>query len=69
MYQLNSLNIADGGEMTTTSDVRDFPVSIVMNEGNIQGGGRMHMANMIINAGNFTVDDLGVVQGDGYDTG
>jgi hypothetical protein len=66
-FQFRSLTIADGGEMTSTHDVRNTSLTLVMDEGNVQGGGRLHMTNMVIEAGNFTVDDLGIVQGDTYD--
>lgn len=66
-FQFHTLTIADGGEMTSTNDVKNTSLTLVMNEGDIQGGGRLHMTNMVIEAGNFTVDDLGIVQGDTYD--
>jgi hypothetical protein len=66
-FQFRRLTVADGGEMTSTNDVKNNSLTVVMNEGNVQGGGRLHMVNMVIEAGNFTVDDLGIVQGDTYD--
>lgn len=66
-FQFQSLTIADGGQMSSTNDVKDTRLTLMMNEGNIQGGGWLHMTNMAIVAGNFTVDDLGIVQGDSYD--
>lgn len=67
VFQFRNLIIADGGQMTSTNDVKNTRLSLIMNNGNVQGGGRLHMTNMIIEAGNFTVDDLGIVQGDTYD--
>lgn len=67
VYQFDTLTIADGGEVTSTSDVRNLLLTLVMKLGNIQGGGRLHMTNMLIKAENFSVDDLGVVRGDVYD--
>ena len=62
------MTIADGGEITSTNDVKNRRLTIEMTEGNIQGGGLLHMSNMVIKGGNFTVDDLGIVRGDVYDT-
>ena len=67
VFQFRSLIIADGGQMTSTSDVKNTSLTLIMEDGNVQGGGQLHMANMMIEAGNFTVDDLGIVQGDTYD--
>ena len=53
--------------MTSTSDVKNRSLTLVMKEGLVQGGGQLHMTNMLINAGNFSIDDLGVVKGDEYD--
>lgn len=66
-FQFHHLIIADGGELTSTDDVRNSSITLVMDDGNVQGGGRLHMMNLIIKAVNFTVDDLGTVQGDVYD--
>ena len=67
-FKFRRLTIADGGEMTSTNDVKNSSLTVVIDEGNVQGGGRLHMTNMVIEAGNFTVDDLGIVQGDTYES-
>ena len=53
--------------MTSTSDVKKHSVTLVMKDAIVQGGGTMHLINLLVNAGNFSVDDLGVVSGDAYD--
>lgn len=67
IFQFRTLTIADGGEMTSTSDVKNTSLTLVIGEGKVQGGGKLHLTKMFIRAGNFTVDDLGIVQGDAYD--
>ena len=66
-YKFNSLTVADGGEVTSTSDVGRNSLTLNIGDVKIQGGGVLHMVRMRIFAGNFTVDDLGHVRGDTVD--
>ena len=63
-YAFNSLTVADGGDVTTTSEVGNNGLTLDIGDVTIQGGGILHMVRMRIFAGNFTVDDLGHVRGD-----
>jgi len=66
-YKFNSLTVADGGEVTSTSEVGRNSLSLNIDDVTIQGGGILHMVRMRIYAQNFTVDDLGYVRGDTLD--
>ena len=66
-YTFSSLTVADGGEVTTTSDVGRKELILDIGDVDIQGGGVLHMVRMRVFAGNFTVDDLGHVRGDSLD--
>lgn len=66
-YRFNSLTVADGGEVTSTSEVRENSLTLNIDDVTVQGGGILHMVRMRIFAGNFTVDDLGHVRGDTFD--
>lgn len=66
-FKFNSLTVADGGEVTSGSDVDSKPLTFDVSELNIKGGGRLHMKRIIIDAGNMTVDDLGTLRGDLHD--
>ena len=63
-YKFYSLTVADGGEVTATSNVGGQSLTLNIGDVKIQGGGVLHMRRMRIFAGNFTVDDLGHVRGD-----
>lgn len=66
-YKFHSLTVADGGEVTSTTDVNNNSLTLDIDDVAIQGGGILHMVRMRILAGNFTVDDLGHVRGDTFD--
>ena len=66
-YKFHSLTVADGGEVLSTSDVRNNSLTLDVDDVTIQGGGVLHMVRMRVFAGNFTVDDLGHVRGDTFD--
>ena len=66
-YTFSSLIVADGGEMTTTSEVGRNELTLDIGDVKIQGGGLLHMMRMRVFAGNLTVDDLGHVRGDPVD--
>ena len=63
-YGFHFLTVADGGEVTSTSEVVRNSLTLNGGEVKVQGGGALHMVRMRIFAGNFTVDDLGHVKGD-----
>ena len=63
-YTFNSLTVADGGDVTTTSEVGNNGLTLDIGDVTIQGGGILHMVRMRIFAVDFTVDDLGHVRGD-----
>ena len=66
-YRYNSLTVADGGEVTSTSDVGNNSLTLDVDDITIRGGGVLHMVRMRIFVGNFTVDDLGHLMGDTFD--
>ena len=66
-YRFHSLTVADGGEVTSTSEVGSNSLTLNIDDVTVQGGGVLHMVRMRIFAGNFTVDDLGHVRGDTFD--
>ena len=66
-YRYNSLTVADGGEVTSTSDVGNNSLTLDVDDITIRGGGVLHMVRMRIFVGNFTVDDLGHLRGDTFD--
>ena len=66
-YRYNSLTVADGGEVTSTSDVGNNSLTLDVDDITIRGGGVLHMVCMRIFVGNFTVDDLGHLRGDTFD--
>ncbi|KAJ7340196.1 hypothetical protein OS493_002927 [Desmophyllum pertusum] len=61
-YRFHSLTVADGGEVTSTSDVKNNSLTLDIDDVTVQGGGILHMVRMRIFAGNFTVDDQGHVR-------
>ena len=63
-YKFHSLNVNDGGQVTSTSDVKNSTLTLDIDDVTIHGGGTLRMTRMLIEAGNFTVDDLGEVRGD-----
>ena len=66
-YRYNSLTVADGGEVTSTSDVGNNSLTLDVDDITIRGGGVLHMVRMRIFVENFTVDDLGHLRGDTFD--
>lgn len=66
-YRYNSLTVADGGEVISTSDVGNNSLTLDVDDITIRGGGVLHMVRMRIFVGNFTVDDLGHLRGDTFD--
>jgi len=67
VFQFHSLTVADGGEVTSTSEVDTNKLTMVIGEVNIQGGGVFHMKRLYFEVGNLTVDDLGTLSTDFYD--
>ena len=67
-YRFHSLTVADGGEVTSTSQVGSNSLTLNVGDIAVQGGGALHMVRMRVLAGNFTVDDLGYITGDLVDT-
>lgn len=66
-YQFNSLTVADGGEITSTEssdDQRYFTLSA--RKIHVQGGGTIHNVEMVINAEDLTVNDLGRLVADDH---
>ena len=63
-YRFHSLTVADGGEVTSISEVGSNSLTLNVGDITVQGGGALHMVRMRVLAGNFTVDDLGHVTGD-----
>lgn len=66
-YRFHFLKVANGGEVTSTSEVGRNSLTLNVGDVKVQGGGALHMVRMRIFAGNFTVDDLGDVTGDTVD--
>ena len=66
-YKFHSLSVKDAGEVTSTSDVQNNMLTLEIDDVTIHGGGVMRMKRMLVEAGNFTVEDLGEVRGDVYD--
>ena len=67
LYKFAFLTVADGGEVTSASDVNDKSLGFDIGDMSIKGGGLMHHKRMNIVAGNLTVDDLGVLRADLHD--
>lgn len=63
-YRFHSLTVADGGEVTSTSEVGSNSLTLNVGDITVQGAGALHMVRMRVLAGNFTVDDLGYITGD-----
>ena len=63
-YKFFSLIVADEGEVTSTPEVGNSSLAFDVDNIAVQGGGVLHMVRMRIYAGNFSVNDLGVVRGD-----
>ena len=66
-YKWGTLTVADGGEVTSTNEVAGNSITLEIGDIVIQGGGALHMKRIFIQAGNFTVDDLGELRGDMYE--
>lgn len=67
VFKFNSLTVADGGEVTSANDVGSNPLNFDVGNLTIKGGGILHMKRIVIEAGNMTVDDLGILRGDLHD--
>lgn len=66
-YQFNSLTVGDGGEITSTEssdDLRYFTLSA--RKIHVQGGGTIHNVDMVINAEELTVNNLGRLVADDH---
>ena len=67
-YRFHSLTVADGGEVTSTSQVGSNSLTLNVGDITVQGGGALHMVRMRVLTGNLTVNDLGYITGDLVDT-
>lgn len=67
LFKFHSLTVADGGEVTSYSDVDSKPLTFDVGDLLIKGAGRLHTKRIVINAGNMTVDDLGILRADLHD--
>ena len=67
VIQFHSLTVADGGEVTSTTEVNDNTLIITVGEVKVKGGGDLHMKRIYIEAENLTIDDLGKLRADYHD--
>jgi hypothetical protein len=63
----HTLTVAEGGEVTSATDVDSKTLTMMIGDVRIKGGGNMHMKRLFIDAGNLTIDDLGKLQADYHD--
>lgn len=68
VIQFHSLTVADGGEVTSTSEVDNNTLIMTIGEVRIKGGGDMHMKRLYIETANLTIDDLGKLRADYHNT-